>query len=483
MPTAIKSTLESYTEARPSVLDGAPVRSITCIGAGYVGGPTCSVIASKCPHIKVTVVDISQERIDSWNSDVLPIFEPGLDAVVKGARERNLFFSTNVDEAIREADLIFVSVNTPTKIKGTGAGHAANLQYVEAACRRIAQVARSDKIIVEKSTVPCRTAESMRTILNAASPKPGVRYEILSNPEFLAEGTAIEDLFNPDRILIGALSTANGRQAQQSLVDVYANWVPHEKIITTGLWSSELTKLVANALLAQRVSSINAVAALCEATGADVKEVAFACGKDQRIGSMFLKAGLGFGGSCFQKDILNLVYLCETFGLTEVAAYWRQVVTMNEYTKDRFALKVIRTMFNSISSKHIAVLGFAFKKDTSDTRESPAISIIQTFVNEGAIVKIYDPEVSEAQIRRDINGDVEVAHSIAEAAEGASAIIVATDWDEFKSSSIDWNSIYSSMSKPAFLFDGRAIFDAHAMTRIGFQTYTVGKCLEDLALE
>jgi UDPglucose 6-dehydrogenase len=480
MPSAING--EGFNGSTSfSVLDGAPIKSITCIGAGYVGGPTCAVLALKCPNVKVSIVDLNQDRIDAWNSEKLPIYEPGLEQVVKAARGRNLFFSTDVEGAILESDLIFVSVNTPTKVKGAGAGHAANLQYVEAATRMIARVAMSDKIIVEKSTVPCRTAESMRTILNSASPKPGVRYEILSNPEFLAEGTAVADLMNPDRVLIGALQTAQGKRAQQSLVDVYAHWVNRDNILTTGLWSSELTKLAANALLAQRVSSINSIAAICEATGADVDEVAYACGKDQRIGPKFLKAGLGFGGSCFQKDILNLVYLSESLGLHDVAIYWRQVISMNEYTKDRFALNVIRTMFNSISGKKIAVLGFAFKKDTGDTRESPAISIVQQFVNEGAQVSIYDPEVPEDQMRRDVLDEFEFAHSIQEATRGASAIVLATDWDEFKSKDIDWQTIYLAMSKPAFIFDGRATLDAEWLMSFGFHVHVVGKSTDAYA--
>ncbi|KAG6844676.1 hypothetical protein H0H87_004850 [Tephrocybe sp. NHM501043] len=366
-------------------------------------GPTCAVIAVKCPHIKVTIVDLNAARIAAWNSPdfKLPIYEPGLEDVVRQARGRNLFFSTDVDKGIEEADLIFVSVNTPTKKSGVGAGSAADLNYVELATRRIATVANSSKIVVEKSTVPCRTAESMRTILEANS-KPNCRFDILSNPEFLAEGTAITDLYNPDRVLIGSLQTPEGKAASDALVSIYANWVPTERILTVGLWSSELSKLAANAMLAQRISSINALSAICEATGANIDEVAHAIGYDSRVGSKFLKASVGFGGSCFQKDILNLVYLSESLHLPEVAAYWRQVVEMNEYQKRRFSKRVVDTLFNTITGKRIAVLGFAFKADTGDTRESAAITLIKDFQSERALINVYDPQVESAQIWTDL---------------------------------------------------------------------------------
>ncbi|KAF8592834.1 hypothetical protein BDV93DRAFT_357401, partial [Ceratobasidium sp. AG-I] len=369
-----------------------------CSFAASPGGPTCAVIALKCPDITVTIVDLNQARVDAWNSEDfnLPIYEPGLEDVVREARGRNLFFSTDVDKGIQEADLIFVSVNTPTKKSGVGAGFAADLNYVELATRRIAQVSNSSKIVVEKSTVPCRTAESMRTILEANS-KPGCRFDILSNPEFLAEGTAITDLFGPDRVLIGSLQSEEGKSACASLRDVYAHWVPTERILTVGLWSSELSKLAANAMLAQRISSINALSAICEATGANIDEVAHAVGRDSRVGPKFLKASVGFGGSCFQKDILNLVYLSESLHLPEVAAYWRQVVEMNDHQKRRFSKRVVDTLFNTITGKRIAVLGFAFKADTGDTRESAAITLIQHFQQENALVNVYDPQVTEAQ--------------------------------------------------------------------------------------
>ncbi|SAM04446.1 hypothetical protein [Absidia glauca] len=440
------------------------VKNICCIGAGYVGGPTCAVLAYKCPDIKVTIVDLSEARIAAWNSDNLPIYEPGLDQVVFECRGKNLFFSTNVDAAIQEADLIFVSVNTPTKKTGMGAGMAADLAYVESATRRIAEVAKSSKIVVEKSTVPCRTAQSMRTILEANS-TPEIHFDILSNPEFLAEGTAIKDLLNPDRVLIGALQTESGIEAQNALVDVYTHWVPKDRVITTNLWSSELSKLAANAMLAQRISSINALSAICEATGADVDEVAFACGKDTRLGSKFLKASVGFGGSCFQKDILNLVYLSQQLNLPEVADYWQQVVTMNEYQKKRFVRNIISTLFNTITNKKIAVLGFAFKKDTGDTRESAAITLIKDFMQENARVAIYDPKVEPQQIYMDlaepgvlvgaqeqVEKKVQICQSAYEAADGADAVVIVTEWDEFRDDQLDYAKIYAGMNKPAFLY-------------------------------
>ncbi|KAG1140075.1 hypothetical protein G6F37_007837 [Rhizopus arrhizus] len=462
------------------------VKNICCVGAGYVGGPTCAVIAYKCHHIKVTIVDLNQARIDAWNSDKLPIYEPGLEQVVFDRRGKNLFFTTDVDGAIQEADLIFVSVNTPTKKSGLGAGMAADLAYIEGATRRIAQVAKSSKIVVEKSTVPCRTAESMRAILEANSTQ-GIRFDILSNPEFLAEGTAIRDLLEPDRVLIGALQTSEGIQAQEALVDVYANWVPKDRVITTNLWSSELSKLAANAMLAQRISSVNALSAICEATGADVDEVARACGRDSRLGPKFLKASVGFGGSCFQKDILNLVYLSHQLNLPEVADYWHQVVIMNEYQKKRFVRKIISTLFNTITNKRIAVLGFAFKKDTGDTRESAAITLIKDFIQENAQVAIYDPKVEHEQIymdlsepgvvdnRKELDKQITICSDAYEAAKGADAVVIVTEWDEFKSDVLDYSKIYENMNKPAFLFDGRLLVDAAQLRDIGFKVHVIGK--------
>ncbi|KXS20162.1 nucleotide sugar dehydrogenase [Gonapodya prolifera JEL478] len=457
---------------------------ICCIGAGYVGGPTCSVIAIKCPDYKVSIVDVNPHRIAAWNSDDLPIYEPGLDDVVKACRNRNLFFTTDVDGAIVESDIIFVSVNTPTKKHGLGSGMAADLTYIESACRRIAQVATSSKIVVEKSTVPCRTAESMRAILEANS-RNGIRFDILSNPEFLAEGTAITDLFGPDRVLIGSLQTPEGLAAQKALADVYAHWVPRDRIITMNLWSSELSKLAANALLAQRISSINSLSALCEATGADVDEVAFAVGKDSRIGPKFLKASVAFGGSCFQKDILNLVYLCESLHLKEVAEYWRQVVVINEYQKQRFVRRIVHALFDTVTSKKICLLGFAFKKNTGDTRESAAIGLAKYFMDEDANVHIYDPKVTDEQILMDLSepgissGIEEVKKKITifkdaySAAEDADALVICTEWDEFKA--LDYQTIYQAMKKPAFIFDGRLLLDASELRKIGFKVETIGK--------
>lgn len=449
---------------------------ICCIGAGYVGGPTMAMIAHKCPEIQVTVVDINEERIAAWNSDQLPIYEIGLDALVFKARDKNLFFSTDVDRAINEADIIFISVNTPTKTYGTGAGKASDLKFIELCARKIAEVSTSDKIVVEKSTLPVRTAETIRTILDN-SPS-GVNFQVLSNPEFLAEGTAIEDLLDPDRVLIGGEESPDGEKAIRTLVEVYAQWVPREKILTTNVWSSELSKLTANAFLAQRISSINAISALCEATEADVDEVARAIGTDSRIGPKFLKSSVGFGGSCFQKDVLNLVYLCEHYGLREVAEYWEQVIKMNDYQRQRFVKRIVQTLFNTVSGKKIAILGFAFKKDTNDTRESAAIYICRDLLEEQAEVHIYDPKVSKKQICQDIgvaedHPGLIVASSAAEACENAHAFAVLTEWDEFKD--LDFQTIYESMLKPAFAFDGRNILDQKVLREIGFVTHAVGR--------
>lgn len=446
---------------------------ILCIGAGYVGGPTMAVIAQKNPEAHVTVVDISQERIDQWNSDSLPIYEPGLDAVVREARGRNLFFSTDIDRGIAECDIIFVSVNTPTKTFGQGAGCAADLQYWEKCARRILEVSTSDKIVVEKSTLPVRTAAAMERILNSG--KKGVRFDVLSNPEFLAEGTAVADLHNPDRILIGGHQTPEGQRAIEALVNVYTAWVPREKIITTNLWSSELSKLTANAFLAQRVSSINSISALCEATDADVGEVARAIGTDSRIGSKFLKASVGFGGSCFKKDILNLVYLCESYGLHEVAEYWRQVVKINDYQQQRFVSNMLRQMFNTIAGKRIALFGFAFKADTGDTRESPAIRVARELLEERANVVITDPQaLDHAQVDlADVADRVRFEPDPYRAAEGAHAIALLTDWNEYRS--LDYTRILPRMVEPAFLFDGRNCLDHQSLFEAGFNVFSIGK--------
>lgn len=459
---------------------------ICCIGAGYVGGPTMAMIAKQCPDIDVSVVDLNRPRIDAWNSSELPVYEPGLQEIVEAARGRNLHFTCEVNEAIAQADIIFIAVGTPTKTFGIGAGRAANLEFVEKCARQIAQVSHGHKIVVEKSTLPVRTAEAVKRILSTA--KNGASFDVLSNPEFLAEGTAIEDLLNPDRVLIGGESA----EAIEKLASVYARWVPRDRILTTNLWSSELSKLTANAFLAQRVSSINAISALCEATGADVNEVAKAIGTDSRIGPKFLKASVGFGGSCFQKDILNLVYLCEHFGLKEVAEYWEQVVILNDYQKRRFATNIVKTMFNTVSDKQIAVWGWAFKKDTNDTRESAAIYVCRDLLLERARLHIYDPRVKRDQIVADLkyamadfNGhlsptdeklieqNVVTGRDAYEVAAGSHAIAVMTEWDEF--TSLDFNRVYQSMPKPAFVFDGRNILNMKQLRQIGFDVHCVGK--------
>ncbi len=467
------------------------IKNICCLGAGYVGGPTMSVIALKCPKINVTVVDLNETRIAAWNDenlDNLPVYEPRLAEVVREARGRNLFFSTDIDAAIDAADMIFIAVNTPTKTYGEGKGMAADLKFVELCARQIARIAKNDKIIVEKSTLPVRTAETLQTILDSTG--NGVHFEVLSNPEFLAEGTAIEDLFNADRVLIGGKQTPKGKEAIQALVDIYAHWLTPKQILTTNVWSSELSKLTANAFLAQRISSINALSALCELTEANVDEVANAIGTDSRIGPKFLKASVGFGGSCFQKDILNLVYLCRYFNLPEVAHYWEQVIILNDFQKYRFAKKIICSLFNTVSDKKITFLGWAFKKDTNDTRESAAIYVAEHLIEDGAQIHVYDPKVSEAKIKADmsylweLNGlsDKKIASKLKqifvykspiEALDQAHAVAVLTEWDEFKT--YDWEIIYTKMYKPAFVFDGRNILDVEKLSAIGFQVKGIGK--------
>ena len=459
-----------------------PIQSICCLGAGYVGGPTMAMIAAKCPGIQVTVADLNEQRIAAWNSETLPVYEPGLDAVVASAIGRNLHFTTDIRAAIAAADLIFVSVGTPTKSYGIGAGRAADLRYIEAAARLIAEVSEGNKIIVEKSTIPVKTATAIKSILNANSSK-GATFQVLSNPEFLAEGTAVEDMECPDRILIGGEATPEGQAAVEALVSVYENWIPRERILTTNLWSSELSKLVANAFLAQRISSINSISALCEATGADVDEVARAIGMDSRIGSKFLKASVGFGGSCFQKDILNLVYLCDTFNLPHVAEYWRQVVHLNDWQKSRFVEKIVRTLYNTVNGKRIAILGFAFKKDTNDTRESAAIQVCRDLLHERAHLAIYDPRVDATTIQQDLAAagvdpaliitNVEICSEPYAAVTGAHALATLTEWDEFRS--LDLPHIHSLMLKPAFVFDGRAVLCMEDLVAQGFEAFVIGK--------
>lgn len=462
------------------------INKICCIGAGYVGGPTMTVIAQKCPDIQVTVVDINEARISAWNDEdlsKLPVYEPGLDQIVAQTRNKNLFFSTNVEKAIDEADMIFISVNTPTKTYGIGKGKAADLKFIELCARQIAKVATTDKIVVEKSTLPVRTASALKNILDNTG--NGVNFQILSNPEFLAEGTAIVDLLNPDRVLIGGdVKSDKGLEAVKALVSIYENWVPKDRILTTNIWSSELSKLTANAFLAQRVSSINAISELCEVTGADVNQVANAVGYDSRIGSKFLKASVGFGGSCFQKDILNLVYIAKSYGLDEVADYWEQVILMNDHQKNRFANKIVKTLYNTVSGKKIAFLGWAFKKDTNDTRESAAIYVANNLIDEQAKIFVFDPKVTKQQMLNDLNylnsrsesensESLEVYTDPYQVLEKAHAVAVLTEWDEFKH--YDWQKIYDNMMKPAFVFDGRNILNQEALEKIGFTYYGIGK--------
>jgi UDPglucose 6-dehydrogenase len=430
---------------------------ICCIGAGHVGGPTMAMIALKCPDAQVTVVDINKERIAGWNSDQLPVYEPGLSEVVKQCRGRNLFFSTDIDDAIQASDMIFVSVNTPTKSYGIGAGKAADLRYWEQCARRIAAVSEGDKIVVEKSTLPVRTAESLKAVLKANG--QGCR-------------------------LIGHDDTNSGRAASEKLVEIYTRWVPYEKILTSNVWSSELSKLVANAFLAQRISSINSISALCEATGADVDEVAAAIGRDSRVGPKFLKASVGFGGSCFQKDILNLIYLCEHYGLHEVAEYWSQVIKINDWQKSRFTRRMVETMFNTVAGKKIAIFGFAFKKDTNDTRESPAIYVCRDLLNEQAQLSIYDPRVTEVAVRSDLEAAtglsganfqkrITVEKDAYAAVESAHAVAILTEWDEFRN--LDYNGIRQVMLKPGFIFDGRNILSQRANSMLCPAVYGIGK--------
>jgi len=448
-------------------------KKLLCIGAGYVGGPTMAMIAYKCPQYKITIVDINHKRIAEWNSDNLPIYEPGLDEIVKATRGKNLFFSTDVDEGIKESDIIFVSVNTPTKTFGVGAGMAADLQYWEKTARHILQCAESPKIIVEKSTLPVKTALAMERILTSNNNK--VHFEVLSNPEFLAEGTAINDLENPDRVLIGSQQTESGIKARNELVEIYTNWVNKDLIITADIWSSELSKLVSNAFLAQRISSINSISALCEKTDADINNVARAVGFDSRIGMKFLNASIGFGGSCFKKDILNLVYLCRHYGLNEVADYWDSVVKINDFQKERFVINMLTTMFNTLVNKKICLLGFAFKANTGDTRESPAIYIAKRLIEEKAELVITDPKaLKRARIDlQDIDANVKYVEDPYEAASGSYAIAIMTEWDIYKD--LNYEKIYDSMIKPAFFFDGRNIVDHQRLFEIGFNVFPIGK--------
>jgi UDPglucose 6-dehydrogenase len=450
-------------------------KNILCIGAGYVGGPTMAMIAAKCPQYRVTVVDINKEKIVAWNSDNLPIYEPGLDELVKRTRNKNLFFSAEVEKGIKEADIIFVSVNTPTKTFGEGAGRAADLQYWEKTAREILANSKSNKIIVEKSTLPVRTAEVMERILVGNG--NNIRFDVVSNPEFLAEGTAIADLENPDRVLIGSKETPEGVKARKEIADIYTNWVPREKIIESNVWSAELAKLTVNGFLAQRISSINSISALCEKSEADIDEVAYAIGTDSRIGPKFLKASVGFGGSCFKKDILNLVYICQSYGLTEVAQYWESVVKINEWQGRRFVQNMVNCMFNTIAGKRIAIFGFAFKANTGDTRESPAASVARGLVEERAQIVISDPKAlpNARYDLRDIAEGITFEIDPYKATEGAHAIAVLTEWELYRT--LDYKRILKSMIQPCFIFDGRNILNRKELFALGFNVYTIGKGL------
>jgi len=465
------------------------VKKICCIGAGFVGGPTMSVIAANCPDIEVNVVDINEERIAKWNSEdlsFLPIYEPGLNKIISSCRNSNLFFSTNIIDNLKSADMIFISVNTPTKTRGVGAGQASDLKWVEKSARQISKYARSGTIVVEKSTLPVKTAQTINTILqyskdNQIKNEESKKFTVLSNPEFLSEGTAINDLLNPDRVLIGG----EDKESINTLMNIYLKWVSREKIFTTDLWSSELSKLIANALLAQRVSSINSFSALCEKTGANIKDVSFAIGLDKRIGKFFLNAGPGFGGSCFKKDILNLIYICNHYGLKEVSSYWQKVLDINEWQKKRIINEIVNKLFGTITDKKLAIFGFAFKANTNDTRESPSKYICQKLLEEGAILSIYDPKVSSNQIINDLYDEnyfeensenyskkVTISTNQNDAAEGADAIIIMTEWEEFKN--IDWEEIAKLMRSPSWLFDTRSICDLDKAELAGINYWSVG---------
>lgn len=445
---------------------------ICCVGAGYVGGPTMAVMASHCPDIHISVVDMNKRRVDAWNSAHLPIYEPGLEEVLKRTLNRNLFISTDVQGAVADANIVFIAVNTGTKDFGHWAGNGYDLSAYESVARAVAQYANKSVVVVEKSTVPVLTADRIRSVFEANG-KPGVQFEILSNPEFLAEGTAIRDLEEPDRVLIGGLPTPSGQAAIQQLADVYAHWVPPERILRTGLWSSELSKLACNAMLAQRVSSINALSAVCEASGADVSEVAMVMGADNRIGAKFLNASIGFGGSCFGKDLLGLIYLCRSFELHEVADYWTQVLKINDYQKQRFSKYVVQQMFGNVSRKNICILGFAFKKNTGDTRESPAIDVCRFLTEERANLFIHDYAV-EAHDIKTLFPQATVSSDPQTAIYECDAVCVLTEWSQY-ATDVDWVKAYATMSKPAFVFDGRNILPHQKLADIGFRVWAIGK--------
>ena len=473
------------------------IKNICCIGAGYVGGPTMAIIADRCPHVQVEVVDLNEERIRDWNQEnfeKLPIYEPGLAQIVEKCRGKNLHFSNLIKEKIEKADMVFISVNTPTKQKGLGAGKASNLKWVEACARQVAKYSKNHTIVVEKSTLPVRTAEVIKSILDEGKDAQNNRtihktFDVLSNPEFLSEGNAIKDLLYPDRVLIGG----ECKDAIQALSDIYLNWVPSQKILTTNVWSSELAKLTANAFLAQRISSINSISALCEETGADVREVARAIGSDSRIGEKFLNSGPGFGGSCFKKDILNLVYLSEHFGLPEVASFWNSVVTLNTWHQRRLSILITKKLFGTLSNKIIVILGFAFKANTNDTRESAAIQICKDLLDEGAILNIHDPKVSVDQIEKDLNlspyksnqkekednlkeGSWNRIEDLKLAFNNADAVVVLTEWEEYRT--INWLEISKQMRRPSWVFDVRSIIDPKEVINNGINFWRIGDGLQ-----
>lgn len=461
--------------------------NICCIGAGFVGGPTMAVIALKCPHIKITVVDINKEKINLWNGDCkeLPVFEPGLPEIIQTVRDKNLFFSTDVESAINESEIIFLAVNTPTKTEGDGKGYASNLDYIKKSVEQIAKVSKSNKIIIEKSTVPVKTAFMIKEILDSNKNKD-VEFEIISNPEFLAEGSAISDLLDPDRVLIGSHDNPRGQQASKKIQDIYLNWVSSEKIITTNIWSSELSKLVANAMLAQRISSINSISSLCEKTGANIEEISKAIGMDSRIGPEFLKVSVGFGGSCFKKDILNLVYISRYYGLDKVADYWEKVIEINQFQTKRFANRIIDELTHD-NKKRVSVLGWSFKKNTNDSRESASIYLTYELLLKGFEVNVYDPMCSEEKIYSDLSElfeknnkihnkylkNIRVYKDLYESINGTDIVALSTEWDEFID--IDWNLVHRSSKGLIKIFDGRNILDTDKLKEIGFKIFSIGK--------
>ena len=456
------------------------IKNICCIGAGYVGGPTMAVFASKCPNLVVNVVDINKKRISDWNDkdlSNLPVYEPGLSNLIEKCRNKNLFFSNDIKEAIAKADMIFISVNTPTKKTGFGSGQALDLRWIEECSREIAKFSVGSTIVVEKSTLPVKTASKIQEILTSSLKDQILEdrfnqekeFFILSNPEFLAEGSAINDLESPDRVLIGG----ENKKAVEALSKIYMNWVPSQKILKTNIWSSELSKLVSNAFLAQKVSSINATSAICEKTGADIKEVSLAIGLDHRIGEKFLKSGPGFGGSCFKKDILSLVYLANFYGLSHVANYWEQVIKLNEWQQSRITQHILESLFGTITGKKLAILGFAFKANTNDTRESPAINICKYLIEEGSILNIYDPKVKKEQIQKDLHfEDFKYANNILEAVQDADGIVILTDWEEFEN--LNFHEFYKIMRKPSWLFDCRGVINKKMAIEAGFKVWVVG---------